>query len=530
MTLQALWRCALLLAIFSIVLLTLGLSPVRAGDAPLAGKRVLFLGDSITQNGQYVSFIEYYLDKLYPAENFDFISIGLASETVSGLSEKAHPFPRPYLHNRLQAALDAVKPSIVVACYGMNDGIYHPQSPDRMVAFQTGIRLLISKVKASGARLVLLTPPPFDPIPVSSSVRPPGAPDYSFMNPYVQYNDVLADYARWEMTLPLSDARVIDLHTPLSKFLADQRRADPNYKFSPDGIHPPPIGHLLMAQAVLTGLGVPMHSADPEAELNTVTSDPLYVLVAAHRQGRSDGWLSYVGYTRGDTVKTDSIASTEEEATEQQKEIDQMRRGVSSGAASQSSIIWGDPIPTRSVRQIDTRGVLVHAGRWGGPTISVAVGGKEIVFASRTINSTGSSEDLATASGQGGYTGGFLSSTGNLSFDKVLNSFAYNGPNPRVVELRGLRAGHQYEVQLFALDDRDLVPADHRPGTRAVRYGDKPNFSGSNSKAFLMRDNASVIGRFTASGPLIFIYQDEMNPLDHSGNINAYVLRDVTKL
>ena len=135
---------ALPIVLLSLVLFFGSLASGRASAPPLSGKRVLFLGDSITQNGQYVSFIEYFLDKRYPTQTFNFISIGLASETVSGLSEKAHPFPRPYLHNRLQNALRAIKPAIVVACYGMNDGIYHPESQDRKAAFEKGIKTLIS--------------------------------------------------------------------------------------------------------------------------------------------------------------------------------------------------------------------------------------------------------------------------------------------------------------------------------------------------------------------------------------------------
>ena len=63
-------------------------SPAPAQNAEaLAGKRVVFLGDSNTQAGGYVAFTAYYLDKLYPKSNFDIIGLGLASETLSGLSE-----------------------------------------------------------------------------------------------------------------------------------------------------------------------------------------------------------------------------------------------------------------------------------------------------------------------------------------------------------------------------------------------------------------------------------------------------------
>jgi hypothetical protein len=123
-----------------LVTLCLLLTACAAQAQSLSNKRVLWLGDSITQAGDYVTFVEYFLEKQYPAEGFDFVSIGLASETASCLSEKTHPFPRPCVQERLQRALDLVKPQVVVACYGMNDGIYHPQSAERILAFQRGLR------------------------------------------------------------------------------------------------------------------------------------------------------------------------------------------------------------------------------------------------------------------------------------------------------------------------------------------------------------------------------------------------------
>ena len=104
--------------------------PLAAQDAEsLAGRRVAFLGDSNTQAGGYVNFTTYYLEKLHPKKDFDIIGLGLASETLSGLSEDGHAggkFPRPCLFERLGRVLEKAKPEVVVACYGMNDGIYVP--------------------------------------------------------------------------------------------------------------------------------------------------------------------------------------------------------------------------------------------------------------------------------------------------------------------------------------------------------------------------------------------------------------------
>lgn len=300
-------------------------APAPVADL-LLNRRVLWLGDSITQDGKYVSFVQYYLEKKYPAAKFDFISIGLASETVSGLSERAHPFPRPCVFERLQRALDATKPVTVIACYGMNDGIYHPSSPERMQAFQAGIHRLSQAVKAAGAQLILLTPPPFDPLPVKGVV-PANAPDFSFMHPYTNYDSVLTEYAAWELALPVAEARlVVDLHAPLADYLAIQRAQNPRFSFTKDGIHPAASGHLLMARTILTALGVATDTGDLDDTLKTVEADPLFPLVRSERELRSGGWLAYVGYTRNKTVKSASVTDVEQSVADLQAQADKLRR------------------------------------------------------------------------------------------------------------------------------------------------------------------------------------------------------------
>ena len=304
--------------------------PRLAGEAKpgpdwFAGKRVLWLGDSITQQGDYVTLTEYYLDKMFPAAKFDFVSIGLASETASCLSEKAHPFPRPCVQERLQRALALVKPDVVVACYGMNDGIYHPQSRERMKAFQRGIEKLIAQAKAAGAEVVILTPPPFDRLPVKH-LQKRDAADFSYLQPYEDYDSVLGDYARWEMKLNHHAARVIDLHGPVAAYIAQRRKTEPEFSFTRDGIHPDLRGHLLMARTILQGMGVAVPAGKLDEEVARIEADPLYALVRQQREARSEGWLGYVGYTRERTVKTASVEEVERKVADLQVQIDELRR------------------------------------------------------------------------------------------------------------------------------------------------------------------------------------------------------------
>src|SRR5215216_3126326 len=135
----------------------------------ITARRILFLGDSITYSGEYVSYVEASLRTEFPEREFDIINVGLPSETVSGLSEPGHAggkFPRPDLHERLDRVLQKLNPDLVVAGYGINDGIYHPFSEERFAAFTNRIHRLHEKVWASGATIIHLTPSVFDAVPL----------------------------------------------------------------------------------------------------------------------------------------------------------------------------------------------------------------------------------------------------------------------------------------------------------------------------------------------------------------------------
>lgn len=306
-------------AICSWPALTYASSSAGNPSVVLTGRRVLVLGDSITQDGRYVTFVEYYLRRLVPAEKSDFISVGLSSETVSGLSEKNHPFPRPCVLERLDRALKAVKPQVVLACYGMNDGIYHPASPERLAAFISGVHQLISRVRASGAQLILFTPTVFDPVPIHDRTVPADAGEFGYDKPFAGYDTVLAEYARAELALSEPGVTVIDLHGPLATALFAQRSRNPSFSFSPDGVHPNDTAHLLIARIILETLGYSLKGQTASAA--SIEKDPLFPLIRDRRTLRSEAWLSFIGYRRGETFKSASVAAAEEVAALLQEQI-----------------------------------------------------------------------------------------------------------------------------------------------------------------------------------------------------------------
>lgn len=301
------------------VLIALSLAVTASAHAdfqfPVRAKRILFIGDSITHSGQYVAWIEtqFRLQGISPMP--EIVNIGLSSETCSGLSEPDHPFPRPDVHERLDRALAKVKPDVVVSCYGMNDGIYYPFGEDRFKAYQDGVNLIRKKVHGIGAKLVLLTPTPFDPLPLrkKGNLKPAGEDKYAYFAMYEKYDDVLARYGKWIMQQGQQADMVIDLHTPLAQAMRIRRKSVAAYTFIPDGIHPNAEGQKLMGQTILKAWGV---------ESTVEPSGELLKLVNAKTKLLHDAWLSDVGHKRPGVRAGLPLQKAKQNAAELDKQID----------------------------------------------------------------------------------------------------------------------------------------------------------------------------------------------------------------
>lgn len=275
---------------FLIVLISLGLqvqSHAQPYAIPANVKRIVFLGNSITYGGYYVSCIDAYLRLQYPQRQFEIINVGLPSETVSGLSEPNHAggkFPRPDLHERLDRVLKKLKPDLVFACYGMNDGIYLPFDEKRFQKFRKGMQWLHDKVVKSGASIIHITPPIYDERKGSA------------------YANVLDVYTDWLISKRYTNNwSVIDIHWPMKKSLEDQRSKDSVFTYAKDGIHPDNAGHFIIAKQILISLG--------ETKVVTATNmkdvlsgyhngDSVFHLIEKEQTIRKDAWLTFTGHKR----------------------------------------------------------------------------------------------------------------------------------------------------------------------------------------------------------------------------------------
>lgn len=276
------WLCLLFTPIF------LKAQPFSSGV-----KKVLFLGNSITYAGQYVTDVEAYCRMSYPAHQIEFINMGLPSETVSGLSEPGHAggkFPRPALQERLDRVMNLVKPDVVFACYGMNDGLYMPLDQERFEKFKAGINWLHDKYVKAGIRIVHVTPPIYDELRGGKK----------------GYAAVLDRYADWLLgQRKAAGWEVADIHFPMKKYLEAHRKVDASFNIAgfylaADGVHPAELGHWIMAKELLLYLGEKQLQSAPDlmVAIQHSKKEEILKLIAQKQTLMKDAWLTAAGHKR----------------------------------------------------------------------------------------------------------------------------------------------------------------------------------------------------------------------------------------
>ncbi|MEM6347643.1 MAG: SGNH/GDSL hydrolase family protein [Bacteroidota bacterium] len=278
-------------------------------------KRIVFIGNSITWQGDYVNYIEAFFRLHKSGQAVEIINVGLPSETVSGLSEEGHAggrFPRPDLHERLTRVLDATKPDLVISCYGMNDGIYLPFSEERFEKFKAGILWLNKELAQREIPVIHVTPPIYDPQKGEA------------------YANVLDIYSDWLISRRYTDDwEVIDLHWPMKKYLEEQRQSDSTFYLAKDGVHPNANGHWLMAKSILLYFGVgDVASAESVSEALAPfgKTEELLKLLREQQNISRDAWLRHTGHKRPGLPEGLTLEEAEEKIAEIERAIELLLR------------------------------------------------------------------------------------------------------------------------------------------------------------------------------------------------------------
>lgn len=227
-------------------LLALACAPVAANAADefylKDGDRVVFYGDSITDQRLYTTFTETFVVTRFPDRNITFVHSGWGGDRVTGGG--GGPVDR-----RLARDVFAYKPTVVTVMLGMNDASYRAYDGKVFETYAKGYKHIVESLKSKypDARLTLIKPSPFDDV----TRKPNFEGGYNAV--LVRYGEFLQELAK-EKSLDTAD-----LNTYVVEATKKANEADPSNatKLNPDRVHPGPGGQILMAAALLKAWNAP---------------------------------------------------------------------------------------------------------------------------------------------------------------------------------------------------------------------------------------------------------------------------------
>ena len=207
-----------------------------------AGDRVVFYGDSITDQRLYTVYVETYVLTRFPRLDVSFVHSGWGGDRVSGGGGGT-------IDVRLDRDVIPYQPTVMTIMLGMNDGGYRAFDEAIYARYTQGYQHIVESVQKAfpQIRFTLIQPSPFDDV-----TRPP-----TFEG---GYNAVLIRYGQWVKDYAQRmGATVADLNTPVVAVLEKAQAADPKLaqRILPDRVHPGPEGHLIMAEAILKAWNAP---------------------------------------------------------------------------------------------------------------------------------------------------------------------------------------------------------------------------------------------------------------------------------
>jgi lysophospholipase L1-like esterase len=254
------------LGVWLALLLATGVAWAQGNFYLKDGDRVVFYGDSITEQRLYTTFAETYVVTRFPQLQVSFVHSGVGGDRVTG--GWAGP-----IDLRLTRDVFAYKPTVMTIMLGMNDGSYRAFDPAIFKTYSTGYQHIVDSVKNTlpGVRMTLIQPSPYDDV-----TRPAGFEG--------EYNAVLVRYGQFVKELAQKEKLdAADLNAFVVAALEKAKTTDPKTaeKIIQDRVHPGPSGQLLMAEALLKAWNAPALVTAVEidaAKVRTVRAENTAVL------------------------------------------------------------------------------------------------------------------------------------------------------------------------------------------------------------------------------------------------------------
>ncbi len=174
------------------------------------GDRVVFYGDSITDQRLYTVITETYVVTRYPNLDVGFVHSGWGGDKVSGGGGGP-------VDLRLHRDVLAYKPTVMTIMLGMNDGLYRAETEETDRTFFNGYKHIVDTVKSAvpGVRITAIQPSPYDDV-----TRAPNFPG--------GYNEVLISFSKWIANYGKeAGLNVADLNTGVVRMLRKANELSP---------------------------------------------------------------------------------------------------------------------------------------------------------------------------------------------------------------------------------------------------------------------------------------------------------------
>lgn len=200
--------------------------------------QVAVIGDSITEQRLYSLYIEDYLLMCQPTNGLRVTQFGWGGETAPGF---AHRMANDMLRFKVSAA---------TTCFGMNDGRYAPMTANTAKAYRDGQVSIVKQLKEAGVRCIVVGSPGC----VDADTFGGHSPDKAKM-----YNETLAGLR--DIARDVAKEQGVAFANVFDPMIEAMGKAKAKYGAGyhvagGDGVHPDSNGHLVMAYAFLTALGV----------------------------------------------------------------------------------------------------------------------------------------------------------------------------------------------------------------------------------------------------------------------------------
>lgn len=261
---------------FLIAALAAGKALAQANFYLKDGDRVVFYGDSITDQRLYTTFTETFVLTRFPQMKVEFVHSGWGGDRVTGGGGGP-------IELRLNRDVTIYRPTVITIMLGMNDGRYRAFDQSIFDTYSSGYEKMVQMLRTAlpSARMTLIQPSPYDDVN-----REPGFEG--------GYNAVLVRYGQFVKELAQRQGLdVADLNTSVVAALQKAKATDPALaqRIVPDRVHPAAAGHLLMAGALLKAWNAPgiVSSVEIDASAGRVVKSENCVLTDL-QAGTSLSW------------------------------------------------------------------------------------------------------------------------------------------------------------------------------------------------------------------------------------------------